>query len=239
MRLKQCFILIIMIIFLASMDMAKESIHLSSTKTQIENLQQSIKTAQNIFDKKKMKPVSMVLNKTKITDILLQLANSSRLSLQFISVTENVLGTFYNLNVEMRLAGNFQQMTEFIKEISMQCFPFLIESAEIIKNDERLDLKFKLIIFNTYCKSKSENILFHKTQTIKKSIELYSIQKMKYVGFMQYDNHFSAILVFPNGETREVLIGDFIGLEHAKIIHIDEEKMLLHLNEGNVSIKKY
>jgi len=239
-------ILIVVIILVGVTDVCRQLVHLSYTKKSVQNAKRIIQKKQSIHSEdKNQSSVMRVMSREKMTDLFLTWVESSGLSLSSFLVTEKE----GDLDMNAVFIGNFQQMTVFFKAISEQCFPFLVRNAVIYKEQNELKLKLASSL-STTCLSvkktrdfvsdskKEENPFDHFFEKDGENrLQMFSVRQIKFSGFLKYDDHLAAIVREPTGRSIEILMGDVLGPEKAKVIHIDETGVLLQLNGKNFLIK--
>src|SRR5579872_2522044 len=204
------FILLTGIVFLGLTDVGWQFFKLYEAKKQIQRLTISIQKKEKLFlNKQNMQNKNPMMDKEKITNIFLMTVESSGLSLHsFYAIEKN---RDHAIDIDSVMIGNFQQFFKFFKTISRQCFPFLIHYAEIRKDHYRWKLRLNLVISGICLRSANESLA-----------QNFSIKQLKFAGFLQYHHHLAAIILLPTGESKEIMLGDFLGVEHARVIHIDE-----------------
>lgn len=64
-----------------------------------------------------------------------------------------------------------------------------------------------------------------------------SIYKLKFAGYLQQKGETTAIILLPNKEITFLAVGDYVGIEDARIIHINEKGISLRIANHMQEIK--
>ncbi len=227
------FIIIIIIMLMSVSDLYREVIKLESSKRSVQYLKDEIQKKEKLeLQDNNMKRMSNIINKEKSIDDLLLLIDSNGLSLNFISVSDSV--------VDAVLFGSADQLKKFFQQMTTECSPFLIQYSELSQQGGSFRLKFKLTLLSYCVRPTGSHVIFSNLNSQKnlEDIFLYSIKQIKFVGFFKYPEHWVAVIMLPNRESKDVVVGDLLGVEHAKVVRIDEENILVKSNGMSVSIKK-
>lgn len=249
--IKTNYVLIIIIILTGMFDIYKQEMSVLDLRKSVQDLKIII-NKNNFYNNNNNKinqPIS-IMSKEKMLDSIFMLIELSGLSSQLVAIKESAGEMQHAYDVDLTLYGNFLQLTYFLNNLSQQCLPALIRYAEVSKDFKQLKIILKLSIFNYCMKSGGGNVLFlsqHEENDpfeysfenhSENSLLLFSIKQMKFAGFLRYQDHLAGILSLPNRESKEVVLGEFLGLENAKVVYIDEESVLVQVNQINFQIKK-
>lgn len=239
-------VFIFCIVAFAAVDFFQQSIHLLAEKKQIEQLHLALQNEKRNSNKKTPTRISSHVTKEKITEALFVALDMSGLALQSILVTENNLNSQSVVHADMQLIGNFQQFIEFYNRMTRQCFPFAMGEAKLLKNHNQLKMKLGLSLSTQCMNHKSlrsipsirdpfQDFSVHPMQN---AIHLFSIKQLRSVGFFQYVNDSIAVIQLPNGKSSEVVVGDVLGLEKARVIRVNKDGVFVRLNGSILAIKK-
>ncbi len=150
-----------------------------------------------------------------------------------------------NILIEAVLVGNFMQIQHLLNDISRQCLPFMIKQARIEKYAHQLALRLQLSFLKicvrptpnaNFSEQKADPFATPLTQSDDAVLQRYSFKQFKLAGFLQYPQHTIAMVTLPNGNTREISVGDFLGHEQAQLIDIQQQKMILRLNGQEIQL---
>lgn len=160
------------------------------------------------------------------------------------------------LSIFLLIHGQFSQWVEFIAMLERLSLPLKLNDFEIqMDEDKKLHIKLKLIgyyfpmlqpvLINKKYKDPS---FFSITQdpfqsfTSDKIVELnngqlnltshaVSIKYLKFVGYIQQQKNYWAIILLPNGKTISIAENASLGLEGFRVLSITPEKILAKLND--------
>ncbi len=238
MRYHKLFIISILIAMACIIDTGRQWFHWLTTQKSIQELQ-GIQLNEKMQADKKMKntPIQSV-KKEKMMNTIFRLVESGDLFLQSISVIAQAetLTTTYDVNLVV--SGHFQKIMQFFKLISSQCLPFFVDAIELYHQQDDWNLKIRLRILD-YCVKGANTVFLNESYSNHLlRAPFFSVRQFKMAGFLKSQHDLSAIVFSPDKKSKEIRVGDFLGREKARVILIDENKVLVQVKTVVVPILK-
>ena len=170
-----------------------------------------------------------VVTKDRMMNLFLKEADAYGLLLRSFSIDENANDS-QNYFVDAALAGSFQAVPLFFDSMMKTCFPFLIQEISMVSAQDHPTWKMHLVLSDKCLAAKP--VLLEKKDL--QPAALFSVREMRMTGFLKYRDRYHAIVLLPDHESLEVDLNDRLGIEHARVVHIDEKNVWIRLNGTDV-----
>ena len=198
-------------------------------------------------------PVVLGHNEKIITGKLANAIQESGVMLRSIKITKNLRNIDNNMIVDVLLTGEFNNAMHFFQSLAKNHLVWSIEHAVLLDDHRQVNLLLKLIVFGfSVEETTKKSSLFTQHAWLdpfvmddqapnRKPISLnsFSVQQMRLVGYVLRDKQLSGIVMLPNGDSLFVHAGDVLGKEFASVIEINKHAIMLRKFNHVMQIKNY
>lgn len=220
-KLIKAILLLFLVIIIGILDIGRQRHRLSVAH---QNEQAALTTLHEKQNKSLTHSSVALRDKEELLDYFLTQTKLSGLTLQSLSSAKML--NEHELAVNALLRGNFSQVTDFFKRMTQSCFPYHTQRLSLGLENTEVLFSLELSVLGLCEKSSKNNIVKLKNRN-PVSIRDFSIEQMRFAGYMYSPYEIAAIVTLPDDAAFDVHIGEHIGRENALVTHIDEHHLTL------------
>lgn len=200
-----------------------------------------LQAKKNLSKLKNKNPVNKIkkisLNTVQTIGYLDRIARMEGFSMKKIYPLKNISISGIRASVfKISMLGDFLRLKKLMNRFAKSVIPLVVDDFSLRINQQgEVEFEMRLLVF--YMQALT-TVLLDKEDTSKSKLYTTSLQELKWVGYLQKNSSFFGLVMLPDGNTVDVKVGSVIGKENARVILIDQAKMVVEIN-GNKSIIHY
>lgn len=226
------FIAAILLLFLSAyVDFKEKIIRLAQLQQTEKKLSKELQAKDQPLDKKNIMANSTSLidlspgpNSLKVTEVLLKLIraiednNYTVQTLQPLSI--QTIAGMPVLPIKILVQGSLRQLSRMLMSF-MSHFRMGVSDFSLQVDEQGMAvLEMSVLIV---CLPSTNTVSLEQ----EKQINTASLEQIKYVGYMQNDQHFWALIMLPNGKTLAITVGSAIGAKNWHVLKVSAEKIIV------------
>lgn len=217
------------IVITGTVDLILEINHIISAHQHEDVLKNEINVQRIHNDRRTLAPhVNLFFwKKTALLDAFFLQEKLSGLQMQSVASTDNNLN--YGVELKILLRGSYPEMLDFFERLEKNCLAFALNQfVSIASMDGEILFSLDITLLNV-CDKNQQYVFYkhHSSQVLDDYKHAFSIKQMQFIGYFKFLNEIAAVILFPNGQTSSVRVGDRLGKESALIISINTHEMVL------------